>query len=374
MVAENAARDKRRGGTFQQLVAKIRAAGNIQASEGEGEASQENSKLKKEGKPSNLKSVSFLAAKGKLERDPQAEVTREERRDKSTSETKTIYKPKKRKAKDSESDDDGASVNFIDSEGEESHHSIVGMIKGLHKRMDMLSQPHFSAPTQSAPAPNWQQADRQQQQPNYQRQQKPAAGSWSQNNQTPPFQRGICFRFRDTGKCDISGCKFSHSDEGNTAARPQKQGPGAPYMHAQRQANLHQPQQVSTNLVPPCYAFQKGNCSRGNTCRFTHELQRPQRQQQQVQKPDELPPFRACRNIWATSTCGDFNCKFEHGSFDARQGPCKSFKAGVHCPYIFSNVGCRFSHARDDANQVPLGGARTQKDLLSKVTPGQKDH
>jgi hypothetical protein len=46
----------------------------------------------------------------------------------------------------------------------------------------------------------------------------------------------------------------------------------------------------------------------------------------------------------------------------------------VHCPYIFSNVGCRFSHARDDANQVPLGGARTQRDLLSKATSGQKDN
>ena len=248
------------------------------------------------------------------------------------------------------------------------------MIKGLHKRMDM----HFSAPTQSAPDYSWQQADRQQQQqqqqPNLQRQQRPTAGSWSQNNQAPPFQRGICFRFRDTGKCDISGCKFSHSDGGNTAAKPQKQGPGAPYMHAQRQANLQQPQQGNTNLVPPCYAFQKGNCSRGNTCRFAHELQRPQRQQQQQQRPAAEPPFRACRNIWATSTCGDFNCKFEHGSFDARQGPCKSFKAGVHCPYIFSNVGCRFSHARDDVNQVPLGGARTQRDLLSKATPDQKDH
>jgi hypothetical protein len=348
-------------------VAKIREAGRCEGG-GEIEASQARSKLKQDGKPSILKNVSFVATKGKLKRNPQAEVTREDRRDKSSSQTKTIYKPKKRKAKDSESDDDDVSVNLIDHENDDSHlDSLVGMIKGLQKQMNMLSR------TQSAPTRNSQQRD-QQQQDNFQRTERPTAGSWSQNNQAPPFQRGICFRFRDTGKCDISGCKFSHSDGGNTAAKPQKQGPGAPYMHAQRQANLQQPQQGNTNLVPPCYAFQKGNCSRGNTCRFAHELQRPQRQQQQQQRPAAEPPFRACRNIWATSTCGDFNCKFEHGSFDARQGPCKSFKAGVHCPYIFSNVGCRFSHARDDVNQVPLGGARTQRDLLSKATPDQKDH
>ena len=246
----------------------------------------------------------------------------------------------------------------------------------MEKRMDSLS----NSQKQIAQTQGWQQASQQQQQTNFQKPQRPAAGQWNQSYQAtpyqaPPFQKGICFRFRDAGKCDFDGCKFSHTDGGNTTSRPQKQGPGIPQMHAQRQANLQQQQQPN-NLVPFCYAFQKGQCARGQTCRFAHEFQRPQRQQQQqpMQRPADLPPSRACRNVWATSTCDNWNCKFEHGSFDARGEPCKNFLTRSHCPYIFSSVGCKFSHAREqDANQVPLGGARTQRELLSKATPDQKD-
>ena len=167
-----------------------------------------------------------------------------------------------------------------------------------------------------------------------------------------------------------------HIATGVTQQRGRRSKARIPQMHVQRQAHLRQQQQPN-NLVPFCYAFQKGQCTRGQTCRFAHELQRPQRQQHQqaMQRPADLPPSRACRNVWATSTCDNWNCKFEHGSFDARGEPCKNFLTRSHCPYIFSSVGCKFSHAREqNANQVPLGGARTQRELLSKATPDQKDH
>ena len=342
MVAENATRDKRRGGTFQQLVAKIRAAGNIQDSEGNSEASQVNSKLKQDAKPASSKSVSFLAAKGKLERNPQAEVTREERRDKSTSETKTIYKPKKRKAKDSESDDDDVSVNLIDSEGEESHHNtLVGMIKGMQKRMEKRMDSLSNSHKQIAQTQGWQQGGQQQQQSNFQRPQRNQNNYQATTYQAPPFQKGICFRFRDTGKCDIDGCKFSHIDEGNMAMRRQRKSSG-PIQQVDFQED-EKPQDSSPQM---CSYFLAGNCTRIK-CRFSHDQQPPTRQQQrQDSRAFGEPPAGACMEMWETSTCDNPKCKWDHGSFDEWGAMCKNFQEGKHCFHVFLPQGCKFSHSR----------------------------
>jgi hypothetical protein len=371
IVASEATREKRRGGTFQQLVAKVYEAGEGE-SEGDGKPSSlkqdgKPSSLKRDGKPSSLKSISFVATKGKLKRNPQAKVTREERR---ALETKTIYKPKKRKAKDSESDDDDVSVNLIDSENDDSHlDSLVGMIKGLQKQMNKLSN--------SAPTHSWQQRDQQQQQDDFQRHQRSTAGSWNQNDHYPPDQRRICRRFLNTGTCEFIGCEFAHSDEGNTAAMPRHQGPGVPQMHAQRQANLQHQQNLNDNLILPCFAFQRGHCNR-NMCRFSHNQQNQQQhqQQRQVQRAADMPPDLACRSMWASSTCDNYRCTFNHGSFDSRGNVCKSFLMQTHCPFLFSNKGCKFSHLaqEQDAKQLPLDGARSQRELLSEATPEQEDN
>jgi hypothetical protein len=368
IVTSEATREGKRGGTFQ-LVAKVHEAGEGD-SEGNGEASQVSSKLKQDAKPASSKSVSFLAAKGKLERNPQEEVTREERTDRSSSKTKTIYKPKKRKAKDSESDDDDVSVNLIDSENDDSHLDplVVGMLKGLQKQINKLSN--------SAPTHSWQQRNQQQQQDVFQRHQRSPAGSWIQNDHYFPHQRGICYRFQNMGVCDIDRCKFSHIDEGNTAARPRHQDPGVPQSHAQKQPHLQQQQQVHDNLMP-CFDFQRGHCSR-NMCRFSHNQQNQQQhqQQRQIQRAANMPPETACRSMWARSTCDNYRCVFDHGSFDSRADVCKSFLMQTHCPFLFSNKGCNFSHLvqEQDANQMPLGGARSQRQLLSKADPEQEDN
>jgi hypothetical protein len=338
MVAENAARDKRRGGTFQQLVAKIRAAGNIQTSEGDSEASQVSSKLKQDAKPTSSKSVSFVAAKGRLERNPQAEVTREERREKSSSETKTTFKPKKRKAKNSESEDDEVSVNFIEKESEDSqHNALVGMIKGLQKQMNTLSNPH----KQSAPSQSWQQSSQQQQQSNFQRPQRNQNNYQATTYQAPPFYKGICFRFRDTGKCDIDGCKFSHIDEGNMAMRRQRKSSG-PIQQVDFQED-EKPQDSSPQM---CSYFLAGNCTRIK-CRFSHDQQPPTRQQQrQDSRAIGEPPAGACMEMWETSTCDNPKCKWDHGSFDEWGAMCKNFQEGKHCFHVFLPQGCKFSHSR----------------------------
>ena len=107
-----------RGNTFQQLAAKIYEANENEEHSSEGGLKSVTSDLKKA--PPEKKHVSFLATKGRLERNPNARITQEERREKSSTETTTTFKPKKRKqAVNDDSDDDSQTVGVLSHDNEE---------------------------------------------------------------------------------------------------------------------------------------------------------------------------------------------------------------------------------------------------------------
>ena len=333
----------RRGSTFQQLVAKIFETADLQE---EGVKVVTGDDKKK----SAIKNVSFVAMKGRLERNPNAEVTREERRDKLTTETKTTFRPKKRKQPISEGDDedDERVVGLVEQEKEpEEEHSLgslVGLIKGL-------IQSQASGPAR----PPFQQATRRE---------------WPQDGQRPAQERerGMCYNFQDTGKCSRENCLFKHIDGGNAAARGKREDRAPQFGHSARRGEYQQRESAATQEV--CRNFQMGRCSKANECRYSHPEQTRTRQQQAPyqRQADNRPPRGTCVTMWDTSICENSNCREHHGRDDQTAKLCYHIEERQHCNFLFSFRGCRFSHSRQskNANDVPLGNSLPQKELPSK--------
>ena len=334
----------RRGSTFQQLVAKIFETADLQE---EGVKVVTGDDKKK----SSIKNVSFVAMKGRLEKNPNAEVTREERRDKLTTETKTTFRPKKRKQPISEDDDedDERVVGLVEQEKEpEEEHSLgslVGLIKGL-------IQSQANGPARSP----FQQATRRE---------------WPQDGQRPAQERerGMCYSFQNTGKCSRESCHFKHIDGGNAAARGKREDRAPQFGHNARRGEYQQRESAATQEV--CRNFQMGRCSKANECRYSHPEQTHTRQQQapyQRQADNDRPPRGTCATMWNTSICENSNCREHHGRDDQTAKLCYHIEGRQHCSFLFGNRGCRFSHAcqSKNANDVPLGNSLPQKELPSK--------
>ena len=89
-------------------------------------------------------------------------------------------------------------------------------------------------------------------------------GHMSRDCSEPKKERvggGVCFAFQK-GECTRGdACRFSHTEGGG--------GGGGGFGASPRSS-------------APCYAFQKGECSRGDSCRFSHDpnAQAPQRSSQ----------------------------------------------------------------------------------------------
>ncbi|GMI59088.1 hypothetical protein ScalyP_jg6131 [Parmales sp. scaly parma] len=88
-----------------------------------------------------------------------------------------------------------------------------------------------------------------------------------------PRPRGVCYDWQK-GECQRgAGCRFSHAEEGqpDPGQQQQQQGGGGGFGGQQ---NYGRSRGV-------CYDWQKGECQRGDGCRFSHSNEGDQQQEQQ---------------------------------------------------------------------------------------------
>ena len=132
-----------------------------------------------------------------------------------------------------------------------------------------------------------------------------------------PSAGPVCYAFQK-GECTRGdACRFSHVEGGGGGGGGGYGGGGG-------------------GGAPPCYAFQKGECTRGDSCRFSHD-------------PNASTPQRSSAPCFAFQkgecTRGDA-CRFSHDPDAAAGG---GFKASGVC-YAFQKGectrgdSCRFNH------------------------------
>ena len=351
----------KKGGTFQHLVSKIY------------DTLQQDSEMQKDSKEQKKKSVTFghvAAIKGKLEKDPSARLTKEERTDTKATQVKSTFRPmmKRKAAEEPETEEEeeeegrAKAVHFLDTQIEDpnSLHSIVGIIRGLSERMDTLTQ----------------------------------------NTSAAARPRAVCFAFKK-GKCERQNCTFAHEDaQGRQSPGPAYQPP-TQRPHYEQAGNSRQQQQQPQQQQAECNNFKRGACSRTN-CRFSHGnaggnqqpnnsnnysngrgYQQPnsnsnynnggeanvKREYRQDNRNEAQKPAKACNKMWDESSCTRHNCTWEHGNCAApgSAGVCNSFRDRKHCVFIFSTRGCHFAHSgtttgtSSGSNAVPLGNANPQQ-------------
>jgi hypothetical protein len=363
----------RKGGTFQQLVSKIY------------DTLQQDSEMQKDSKEQKKKSVTFghvAAIKGKLEKDPSARLTKEERTDTKATQVKSTFRPamKRKVAEEPETEEEeeeeghAKAVHFLDTQIEDpnSLHTLVGIVQGLSERMDTLTR----------------------------------------NTSAAAKPRAVCFAFR-RGNCERQNCTFAHEDaQGRQSPGPAYQPPTQRPRYEQA-GNSRQQQQQPQQQQAECQNFKRGSCSRTN-CRFSHGIaggnqqpinsnnysngrgnqqpnnysngrgnQQPnsnsnynnggeanvKREYRQDNRGEAQRPAKACNRMWNESSCDRNNCMWEHGSCAAAgtAGVCNSLRDRKHCIFIFSPNGCRFTHpgastgTTSGSNAMPLGSAIPQQ-------------
>ncbi|RCV40142.1 hypothetical protein SETIT_9G028100v2 [Setaria italica] len=79
--------------------------------------------------------------------------------------------------------------------------------------------------------------------------------------------RGVCYAFQK-GECNRgASCRYSHDEQRNAnTGWGSKEDSGAPWEH-----DKHHDVPKSRGI---CYAFQKGECNRGASCKFSHDEQK----------------------------------------------------------------------------------------------------
>ena len=254
--------------------------------------------------------------------------------------------------------------------------NLVGMVRGLATRMDSMAQ-----------------------------------------HATPPKPKGVCYAFQK-GRCERQNCPFAHEDaQGRQSPGPAYQPPTQrPRYEQVGNSQQQQQRQQSQQQQQDCNDFKRGLCTRSN-CRFLHGTaggnqtpnnsnnysngrgnQQPNNSNnysngggnrqpnnnssynnggettfKREHRPDnrsEAPqPPKSCNRMWNESSCNNPNCTWEHGNCaePGTAGICNGFRDRKHCYFIFTPVGCRFTHSgpttrtASGSNAVPMGNTIPQQ-------------
>eukprot|EP01032_Pedospumella_encystans_P013287 gene13287-15306_t len=145
---------------------------------------------------------------------------------------------------------------------------------------------------------------------------------------------GICFNFR-RGACDRgNSCRFSHDLD--------SEQPASGVCHAFQKGHCDKGDLcVFRHLAPgACYNYARGACDRGDNCSYRHD--------------GPVAPHEAPRGVCYAFQKGECNqgdsCFFRHVASNITAGACFNFRRGA------CNLGdsCRFSHAPDAVDQRGL--------------------
>jgi hypothetical protein len=334
-VQQQASTADRKGGMFQHLVSKIY------------ETLQDSEERDRKQTPQK-KGVTFAAIKGNLEKSPNARITKEERTATSATQVKTTFRPKSAKRKlaeesDAEEEEEpqegrAAAVHFLDTQiGDRNsldNDYLVGIIRGLSERVDTLTQ----------------------------------------NTSAAAKQKAVCFNFQNRGKCERTNCTYAHGDgQGRQSPGPAYQPQRPRYeqnpQQQQREQQTRQQQQPQQQQQE-CNDFKRGACSR-TSCRFSHGNSgtSSRREYRPSTTSEAQKPSKACNRMWNESSCSNPRCTWEHGrcAVPGTNSICNGFRERKHCPHVFSQNGCRFTHAEQKtetasgANNVPLGNTNPQR-------------
>ena len=341
------------GNMFMRLVSKIYESGdrNPQGKDGRGESKGTGADNEKGPEARKVRFVGALKS-GRLEKDPNAAVTQEHRREKVTSETTTTFKPrKKRKADSDTSADEGEEgVHLVEEDAKtDEYKAIISLIAGLEEKISSMNKRQNTGRSAAQPVIA---------------------------SRPPTPQKGLCYQFENQGACKRENCTFLHIARGGAVVDNGRRSPGPAYQH---------PSPARSQAQEGCRDYQKGACTRGAGCRYSHDqpsgggaaAHSPQSQGGGGVKDNA--PARACREYWLKSACDRGQCSWEHGKVADDNAPvCNAFLNQKHCHFAWTPAGCRFSHPRQPpvpgtgANKVPMGKPASQRELASAFGDGSQ--
>ena len=131
------------------------------------------------------------------------------------------------------------------------------------------------------------------------------------DSSTLPKPRGICYAF-NKGECDRGeSCRFLHEagDVPEGAGEPMERRPRERKPKSSTSAGRSSTSAAKSSGA--CFAFQRGECDRGDSCRFSHT------EGGEAAEPRAPKPRGACFDFQKGACERGDSCRFSHESVEA---------------------------------------------------------
>ena len=119
---------------------------------------------------------------------------------------------------------------------------------------------------------------------------------------------------------------------------------------------------VATESNNTCYAFQKGTCTRGDNCRYSHTLDKKR---------------KICDRYNMAAGCVNPNCRYIHELQDKDKGICPYFKRNKHCRFgdqcYMKHDSSQTSYQSPQRNQSPGSRFNSSNNNNSSIIPSMRD-
>jgi hypothetical protein len=273
---------------------------------------------------STPKKVAFVSLGGALSRQPGAKITGETRTEKHNKTVVTSYEPKEIEGK-GEGSSSGEEEEFEKRMGR-----LSKVVKAQMKAERSPAKGRSSALRDDQEAPEDAEKASQDQVISLLKEIQSAQAKTLERKPMPLGNE--CFQFASKGSCFKGNlCRFEHQGGAASSTHPQN------------------PKRSRQEYPPPgrggrgaCFDFQRGRCSRGAGCSYSHE----QGEQTMSRKlPIEYQGKKDCERARRTGICGDSRCPDHHGKTNpTAPSMCKHIREGGPCHHQWTLEGCHFSH------------------------------